>query len=372
MKRVLVTGSRGFIGSNLVLALKRQADIEIFEFDVDFPYSFLLEAINKADFIFHLAGINRPKSISEYETGNAGFTLKLLEEVERANKKPVIVFSSSIQAELENPYGTSKRKAEEILINWARRNDSVAVIYRLPNVFGKWCRPNYNSAVATFCHNIARGLDIEITDPERILRLVYVDDVVQEFIHLLNDQPSSGSYYREVKPVFEIKISSLVDLIKSFKESRKTLILPDFSDPFIKRLYATYVSYLPENEFAYSLTLRSDKRGELAELLKSSTFGQMFISRTRPGEVRGNHYHDSKVEKFMVIEGEALLKFRHILKDEIIQYRISGKEFKIIDIPPGYTHSIENVGHVDLIVLFWADEIFNPEGPDTYYFEVER
>lgn len=370
MKRVLVTGSRGFIGSNLVQALKRIPGIELFEFDVDHHHGILEEAISKANIVFHLAGVNRPENIEEYEVGNVGFTRKLIELIDRANKKPVIVFSSSIQAELDNPYGSSKKKAEEVLIDWGNKSNAVILIYRLPNVFGKWCRPNYNSAVATFCYNIARDLDIKITDPERKLRLVYIDDVIEEFIRQMNVNHSVGGHYLEVKPVFEIKISELVALIKEFRESRATLRLPDFSDPFIKRLYATYISYLPENEFAYEVAVRSDKRGELAELAKSLPFGQVFISRTRPGEIRGNHYHDSKAEKFIVIEGEALLKFRHILKDEIIEYRVSGREFRIIDIPPGYTHSIENVGNSDLIVLFWANEVFDPERPDTYYLEV--
>lgn len=372
MKRVLVTGSRGFIGSNLVQALKRTPGIELFEFDVDHHRGILEEAISKASIVFHLAGVNRPENIEDYEEGNVGFTRKLIELIDRANKKPVILFSSSIQAELINPYGLSKKGAEEVLIDWANKNKAIILIYRLPNVFGKWCRPNYNSAVATFCYKIARDMDIKIIDPERILRLVYIDDVIEEFIRQLNFNHNVGSHYLEVKPVFEIKISDLVELIKEFRESRATLRLPDFSDPFIKRLYATYISYLPENEFAYEVAVRSDKRGELAELAKSLPFGQIFISRTRPGEIRGNHYHDTKAEKFIVIEGEGLLKFRHVLKDEIIEYRVSGKEFKVIDIPPGYTHSIENVGNSDLIVLFWANEIFDPGRPDTYYLEVEK
>lgn len=372
MRNVFITGSRGFIGSNLVQALGRIKDINIFQYDMGFSNSSLEEGVNKAEIIFHLAGANRPERIEEYEEGNVGITRYLLEHVDRAGKKPVIVFTSSIQAELDNPYGISKRRTEKLLSEWSEKRNAGVIIYRLPNVFGKWCRPNYNSAVATFCYNLARGLDINITDPERILRLVYIDDVVEEFIRQLNVEHNSGCYYLEVKPVFEVKITDLVRIIKDFKESRKTLRLPDFSDPFIKRLYATYISYLPENEFIYQVPVRSDKRGELAELVKSLPFGQIFISRTRPGEIRGNHYHDTKVEKFIVIEGEALLKFRHVLKKEVIEYRISGDEFKVIDIPPGYTHSIKNIGNSDLIVLFWADEIFDPDRADTYHLEVEQ
>ena len=372
MKNIFVTGSKGFIGSNLVLALTRNPGLKVFQYDIGFSESSLEEGINNADIIFHMAGVNRPEKEEEYEEGNVGFTRYLLEHIENAGKKPVIVFSSSIQAELENPYGISKRRAEQLLAKWSEERNTVVLIYRLPNVFGKWCRPNYNSAVATFCYNIARGLDINITDPERILRLVYIDDVVEEFFRQLDAQHNPGYYCYEVRPVFEINIANLVRLLIEFKESRKTLRLPDFSDPFIKRLYATYISYLPENEFAYQVSVKSDKRGELAEIVKSLPFGQIFISRTRPGEIRGNHYHDMKVEKFVVIEGEALLRFRHVLKNDVIEYRISGTEFKVIDIPPGYTHSIENVGDSDLIVLFWANEIFNSERPDTYQLEVKK
>jgi len=372
MKSILVTGSQGFIGQNLVQALNRHVNYRVFEFDINDELDSLAQAVRQADIIFHLAGINRPEKIEEYESGNVGFTKRLVSILEEAKVKPVIVFSSSIQARLDNPYGQSKRRAEEVLIDWAERYDGTVAIFRLPNVFGKWCRPNYNSAIATFCHNIARGLDINITDPERVLELVYIDDVVNKFLSVIENPPAKGSGFYEVEPVFKIKLAKVVELIRSFKDSRQSLVLPDFSDPFIKRLYATYLSYLPENEFSYRPEIKIDNRGQLAELLKSPYSGQIFISRTKPGITRGNHYHDTKTEKFIVIDGEAIIRFRHIKRGDIIEYRVSGNVLQIVDIPPGYTHSIENVGDKELIVLFWASEIFDPQKPDTYPLEVKN
>ena len=372
MKNALVTGSRGFIGKNLIVALKRTGRYRILEFDLENSYEDLKAYCSKADAVVHLAGVNRPEKEEEYHQGNVEFTQDLLKIIDNAGSCPLIIFSSSIQADLDNPYGKSKKRAEELLKSWANERSGTVLIYRLPNVFGKWCRPNYNSAVATFCYNIARNLDIHINDPNRILELVYIDDVVNEFSNVLEEEFPGGAHYREVKPVFKINIVKLVNLLKEFKESRKTLRLPNFNDNFVKRLYATYMSYLPENEFAYSVSIKSDRRGDLAELMKSLNSGQIFTSRTRPGEIRGNHYHDSKVEKFIVIDGEALISFRNIIKNEIIEYYVSGRDFKIIDIPPGYTHAIKNIGHKDLIVLFWANEIFDPERTDTYYLEVKE
>jgi len=372
MKSILVTGSRGFIGQNLIQALKRRGNYRVFEFDINDSLEFFAEAVRQANIIFHLAGVNRPEKVEEYESGNAGFTKTLVSLLEEAKVKPVIVFSSSIQARLDNPYGLSKRRAEEVLINWADRCGGTVAIFRLPNVFGKWCRPNYNSAIATFCHNIARGLEINITDPERVLELVYIDDVVNTFLNMIESPPIKSARFYEVEPVFKIKLVKVVELIRSFKESRQSLILPDFSDPLIKRLYATYISYLPENEFAYRPEIKIDNRGQLAELLKSPYSGQIFISRTKPGITRGNHYHDTKTEKFIVIDGEAIIRFRHIKRGDVIEYRVSGNDLKIVDIPPGYTHSIENVGDKELIVLFWTSEIFDPQKLDTYPLEVKN
>ena len=372
MKSILVTGSRGFIGQNLIQTLKHRGNYRVLEFDINGSLEFFAEVVRQADIIYHLAGVNRPEKVEEYESGNAGFTKRLESLLEEAKVKPVIVFSSSIQARLDNPYGQSKKRAEDVLINWADRYGGTVAIFRLPNVFGKWCRPNYNSAIATFCHNIARGLEIKITDPERVLELVYIDDVVNTFLNMIESPPAKSVRFYEVEPVFKIKLAKVVELIRSFKDSRQSLVLPDLSDQLIKRLYATYLSYLPENEFAYRPDIKIDNRGQLAELLKSPYSGQIFISRTKPGITRGNHYHDTKTEKFIVIDGEAIIRFRHIKRGDVIEYRVSGNDLKIVDIPPGYTHSIENVGDKELIVLFWASEIFDPQKPDTYPLEVKN
>ena len=370
MKNIIVTGSDGFIGKNLILALRRLEGINVYGYDINDDISFLKEAVRRADIIFHLAGVNRPEKTEEYETGNVGFTRMLISMVEESKVKPLIIFSSSIQAALDNPYGLSKRKAEEELINWAKRSGQAVVIYRLPNVFGKWCRPNYNSAVATFCYNIARDLDVRIIDPERVVELVYIDDVVKAFLDNIKDKLENGVYYNNVTPVFKVTVKKLVEIIKGFKNTRSDLTIPDFSDPFIKRLYATYLSYLPQDKFSYQPEIKVDNRGILVELLKSQASGQIFVSRTKPRITRGNHFHDTKVEKFCVLDGEAIIRFRDVRGKDVIEYQVSGKKITIVDIPPGYTHSIENIGQKELIVLFWANEIFDPENPDTYRLEV--
>ncbi len=370
MKNIIVTGSDGFIGKNLILALRRLEGINVYGYDINDDISSLKEAVKEADIIFHLAGVNRPEKTEEYETGNVGFTRMLISMVEESKVKPLIIFSSSIQAALDNPYGLSKKKAEEELLNWAKSSESAVVIYRLPNVFGKWCRPNYNSAVATFCYNIARDLDVRIIDPERVVELVYIDDVVKAFLANIKDKLENGAYYNNVTPVFKVTVKRIVEIIKGFKNTRSDLTIPDFSDPFIKRLYATYLSYLPQDKFAYQPEIKVDNRGILAELLKSKASGQIFVSRTKPGITRGNHFHDTKVEKFCVLDGQAIIRFRDVSGKDVIEYQVSGEKITIVDIPPGYTHSIENIGQKELIVLFWANEIFDPENPDTYHLEV--
>jgi len=283
---------------------------------------------------------------------------------------PAIVLSSSIQAVLDNPYGRSKRLVEKELEAISETMGISVRIFRLPNVFGKWCQANYNSAVATFCHNIARGLEITINDPARKLELVYIDDVVNEFVAQMTFNGTNDATFLEIAPTFEINLGEVVDRIRSFEASRHSLLVPDMSDGLNRRLYATYLSYLKGSDFKYSLEKRSDDRGSLAELLKSPTFGQIFVSRTLPGITRGNHYHDTKCEKFVVLEGQAIIRFRHMVTGDLIEHAVSGDEFSVVDIPPGYAHSIENVGGSEMVVLFWASAVFDAAAPETYAADV--
>lgn len=364
---VLVTGAKGFIGKNLVVALKRRECVDVIEYDLDSPEGLFEEGLAKADVIYHLAGVNRPEKVEEFTEGNFDLTRQVCDTLRRLNRAPLLVLSSSTQAALDNPYGLSKRQAEDAMFKFGGDSGASVFVFRLPGVFGKWCRPNYNSVVATFCYNIVRCLPVTISDPTREIELVYIDDVVRAFIGLMDDRlPVSGGKYCMVEPTYRISLGDLVESIQGFRDSRVSLALPDMSDPFTCALYATYISYLPADSFAYALTQRSDPRGELTELLKSPHIGQIFVSRTRPGITRGHHYHDTKLEKFVVLEGSAVIRFRHILGGDVIEYPVFGREFRVVDIPPGYTHSIENVGQNDLIVLFWADEIFDLDIPDTF------
>jgi UDP-2-acetamido-2,6-beta-L-arabino-hexul-4-ose reductase len=371
MTALVVTGAAGFIGKNLCEALRRCPDVSVIPLDVENGLQDVNASLAKADAVFHLAGVNRPQDEREFDRVNVGSMRDLVDTLEKHCTKPVVVFSSSTQAALENPYGASKRRAEEILEGWATRNGSSAFIVRLPGVFGKWCRPNYNSVVATFCHNVAHDLDISISDPQREIELVYIDDVVSTFIGVVNKPAEPGRVSRpDVEPVYRVSLGALAATIRHFRDGRRTLEVPDFSEPFTRCLYATYLSYLEQDDFAYDLQQRKDARGALAELLKSPHFGQIFVSRTAPGVVRGNHYHNTKAEKFCVLEGEAVIRFRHLLSGEVATYRVSGRDFRVLDIPPGYAHSIENVGSTEMIVLFWAGEVFDPQATDTYPCEV--
>jgi UDP-2-acetamido-2,6-beta-L-arabino-hexul-4-ose reductase len=373
MKTVLVTGAKGFIGKNLIVGLQEVDDINIKSFDKEEDLDTLKKFIQESDFIFHLAGVNRTESVEEFEKVNTGLTKDIINLLEEMNKKIPIAITSSIQAELDNPYGKSKKMAEDELIKYSKQNNVPVYIYRLPNVFGKWSRPNYNSVVSTFCYNISHNLDIDILDPMKELELVYIDDVVSEFVSLLaKEERNLRKYFYNIKKVFKISVGKLAEKIYQIRDIRKTLIVPDLSDDFTKFLHATYLSYLDKDNFSYEMDSKEDSRGNFTELIKSNSFGQISISKSCKGIIRGNHYHNTKNEKFCVIKGEAVIKLRNILDDKIISYYISDKKIEVVDIPPGYTHSIENLTDDDgeMILLIWANEVFDPENPDTYYCEV--
>lgn len=374
MKTVLITGSKGFIGKNLIAALSREKELVIKTFDVEDDPSVLEEYLMASDFVYHFAGVNRPQNPEEFKTGNADSTASIVAILAKAGRKVPILLTSSIQAERDNPYGVSKKAAEEILADYHKRTGAPVFIYRLPGVFGKWSRPNYNTVVATFCHNIARGLEIKISGPNIEIELVYIDDVIRHFTSHLNQLPSSSDdgRYLKINTTFKVTLGELAAKIYSLRDMRTTLKVPDLSDYFMRCLNATYLSFLDIKDFSYPLDLKTDNRGSLFELIKSEHFGQIFVSKTFKGITRGNHYHDSKIEKFCVIQGRAVIRFRHILSKEVIEYPVSGEKIEVVDIPPGYTHHIENIGDDKMIVLFWANQIFNPDKPDTYIYPVTK
>lgn len=372
MKTILVTGSAGFIGKNLCAQLELDKDLTILRFDRDNTAKELETYVNKSDFIFHLAGINRPKDEKDFDTGNRGLTEDIVALLKKENQKTPILMTSSIQADLDNPYGQSKKAAEEAIFKFTKLNKSPAYVYRLPNVFGKWCNPNYNSVVATFCHNISHDLPITMSDPSNEVNLVYIDEVISDFIKAYRGEiQAHNDGYCHVPRSFKITLGELRSQIESFHDSRTNLTMPNLEDDFSRFLYATYISYLAPDDFSYQLTTNTDDRGWLAEFIKSDQFGQIFISKTKPGITRGNHWHHTKIEKFLVVDGLAEIRFRKIDNSkEIISYKVSGDKLTVLDIPSGYTHSIKNIGDSDLTTIFWADEIFNKEKPDTYYEEV--
>lgn len=368
--KVLVTGANGFIGKNLVCALNRIENCEVILIDRRNSKDDLEKGLLKADFIFHLAGVNRPKNEKEFFEGNSGLTGEIVNFLIANKKNTPIVITSSIQADLDNSYGKSKKLSEEALLNYKSEAKAKVFIFRLPNVFGKWCRPNYNSAIATFCYNIARGEKVWISDQNREMTLVYIDDVVNCLVDTMINTNNKEDGYTKVNVEHNATLGKIVELIKSFSESRKSLMVPNMADPLVKKLYSTYLSYLPEEEFAYPLKMNIDDRGSFTEFIKTPNSGQVSINVSKPGITKGNHWHKTKNEKFLVVSGEGVIKFRKPNEENIIEYKVSGEKLEVVDIPIGYTHSIVNTGDRDLVTVMWVNEIFNPDEPDTYFLEV--
>jgi len=371
---ILITGAGGFVGRNLVATLHAMGCKDLLLFEKDDTVETLADYCRRAAFVVHLAGINRPKDPSEFYSGNAGLTdtmLRLLAEA--GNQAPVLV-TSSIQAALDNDYGKSKKQAEDAIFAHGQATGAPVYVFRMEGVFGKWCRPNYNSVVATFCHNIARGLPIEVRDPAYELPLVYIDDVVSCILDAMqegNAQRDAEGYCR-IHPVHRVTLGRLAELIEGFAQARKgSLAVPCVApDSFEKKLYSTFLSYLPTDQFAYDLTMHCDDRGSFTEALRTPERGQVSVNISRPGIVKGNHWHHTKNEKFLVVQGEGVIRFRRIDSDEVITYHVSGKKLQVVDIPCGYTHNIENVGSEDMVTVMWANECFDPDHPDTFYLPV--
>lgn len=391
--KVLVTGAKGFIGKNVCLELKNKGH-EVFEYDIDCNAEQLKDWAAKAEYVIHLAGINRPKDEKEFTEGNADFSAQLCECLKEAGSKAKISMTSSIQAALGNAYGNSKIAGENALFNYEKETGNKVYVFRLPNIYGKWCRPNYNSMVATFCNNIACNLEIQINDENAIVPLLYIDDLAQILIEIgegkepeiltkedLKDLapkatceqielacPEGNTYYK-AGPVDKVSVGEVANILRRFKASRSkdSLEIANMKDGFEKKLYSTFLSYLPEEDFAYSLKMNVDDRGSFTELLKSEERGQVSVNVAKPGITKGNHWHHSKNEKFIVVSGKASIKFRKIGTDKVIEYIVDENEIKVVDIPTGYTHNITNIGDKDLVTIMWANEKFDPEHPDTFF-----
>ena len=387
--KILITGAKGFVGKNLVENLKNirdgkdrvhklPSDLEILEYDIDNTEIELEEFCKRADFVFNLAGINRPKDNSEFMKGNFGFGEKLLNLLKKYKNNCPVMLSSSVQATLEgryagSEYGKSKLAGEELFKTYGKETGAKVLIYRFPNLFGKWCRPNYNSAVATFCNNIANNLPIQVNDRNTELDLVYIDDLVEELLRAVKgDETKDEKGYCYVPKVHHVTLGEIVDLLYEFKESRKNLFIPNMTEgSFSKKLYSTYLSYLDPKDFSYSLKMNEDNRGSFTEIVKSLDRGQVSINISKPGITKGQHWHNTKNEKFLVVAGEGIIQLRKIGTDEIVEYKVSGKEMAVVDMIPGYTHNIINTSETEnLVTVMWCNECFNPERPDTYFEEV--
>jgi len=365
--KILVTGANGFVGKNVISILKT-ADHTILPFDSHNSDDELKAMANDCDFVIHLAGVNRPQNPEEFHTGNAELTQQLVDHLQKAGNKCPVVLSSSIQATADNDYGRSKKQAEDCLLQHAEHNNSNVYIYRFKNLYGKWSRPNYNSVVATWCYNIARDLEVRVDNPDAQLELCYIDDVVASIMNILDGKAKTGFY--EVETTDVITLSELRDTLVSFKNTRDTNRYPDQTTRLHKNLYATYLSYLPHDRFSYLLTTHVDERGSFAEFLKSTIDGQVSINVSKPGVTKGQHWHSTKNEKFLVVKGTGVIRFRDLFSEEIIEYPVTGDKLEVVDVPTGYVHSLVNLGTDDMVTIIWANELFNRDKPDTNREEV--
>ena len=379
--KILITGAKGFMGKNLIATLEAIRDgkdkshgltpeLDIMPYDLDTDPALLEDYCREADFVCHLAGVNRPKDQAEFMEGNFGFTSTLLDELKAYGNRAPVLITSSTQAALDNPYGQSKKAGEDLLFSYGRETGAPVYVYRLPNAFGKWSRPNYNSAIATFCYNIARGKPITITDRAISLNLVYIDDIIAEMIRAMQGKATKAEAFCEVLPVHQATLGEIADWLKGFAASRSTLTVPQLDNPLVKKLYSTYLSFLPEDEFSYPLTTHVDHRGSFTEILRTPDRGQVSVNVSKPGITKGNHWHHTKNEKFLVVAGEGIIRFRQIGEEKIIEYPVSGNSMQVVDIPTGYTHNIENLGEDDMVTIMWANEPFDPHKPDTFFEEV--
>lgn len=377
--KVLVTGAKGFVGKNLVSTLysimngkdnTRDIVIDaIYEYDITNTKDELDAFVKSSDIVVNLAGVNRPEKIEEFYEGNSNFGELLCSLLKKYGNQAAVINSSSIQVGKDNDYAKSKEEGEKKLVAFGLSHGNKIYNYRFANLFGKWCRPNYNSVTATWCYNVANGVDIVINDETAEITLCYIDDVVNEIIECMKGNANFNGEYYEVEKNFHVTLGELANRIKSFHASRDNLYVVE-QDELNCRLYATYLSYLPVDSFSYPLHMNMDERGSFTEFLKTNNYGQVSVNISKPGIVKGNHWHHTKNEKFLVVSGEGIIRFRNIFSDEVIEYKVSGNKLEVIDIPTGYTHNIENVGENDMVTIMWANESFDPTRPDTYFEEV--
>ena len=378
--KVLVTGAKGFVGKNLVAQLNNikegkarcYGDLNIdavYEYDIDSTIEELDAFCKDCDFVFNLAGVNRPQNQEEFMQGNFGFASTLLDTLKKHGNKCPVMISSSTQAALDNPYGESKRAGEQLMFSYAEEMGAKVLVYRFPNLFGKWCRPNYNSAVATFCNNIANDLPIQVNDPKVVLNLVYIDDLVDEMIAALKGKEHRKEQFCDVPIVHSVALGEIVEMLYKFKEQPQSLIIPEIpNNSFIKKLYSTFLSYFPKEKVAFPLKMNIDDRGSFTELLKSKNVGQVSINISKPGITKGQHWHNSKWEFFIVVAGHGLIQERKIGSDEVIEFEVSGDKIEAVHMLPGYTHNIINLSQTEnLVTVMWANEEFDANKPDTFF-----